>query len=133
MRENRKKVQFMTTETLVAGEKEWSLDTYEIILIFIWKNLYLTLGTKVNSRLSSDLNMKGTIISILEDKERKKKRMNKHRNHFKVKEWVPLSAWTMTLGTLRAPRRPCLEATLHPVLRPVPPVAGWLAGCPHHR
>lgn len=90
MRENRKKVQFMTTETLVAGEKEWSLDTYEIILIFIWKNLYLTLGTKVNSRLSSDLNMKGTIISILEDKERKKKRMNKHRNHFKVKEWVPL-------------------------------------------
>lgn len=46
--------------------------------MFIWKkmylDLYLTLGTKVNSRMILDLNVKGEIINISENKERRKKR-----------------------------------------------------------
>lgn len=46
--------------------------------MFIWKkmylDLYLTLGTKVNSRMILDLNVKGKIINISENKERRKKR-----------------------------------------------------------
>lgn len=46
--------------------------------MFIWKkmylDLYLTLGTKVNSRMILDLNVKGKIITISENKERRKKR-----------------------------------------------------------
>lgn len=73
----------MTKGTLVCGgEKNGLLDKkYKVICVFIWKkmylDLYLTLGTKVNSRMILDLNVKGKIINISENKERRKKRKSK--------------------------------------------------------
>lgn len=129
MRENKKSPVYDTGDTGCRGKRMvfgYMWDNFDIHMEKIYLDFYLTLGTKVNSRLSSDLNMKGKIISILEDKERKKERMNKHRSHFKVKEWVPLSTWTMTLRTLRAPRGPSPPCTSSSA------TSGWLAGCPHH-
>ena len=83
--------------------------------MFIWKKWTLTFalhqGTKVYSRLISDVNVGSRIVNILRKKRetvREREIKNEHRrSHFKVKEWVPTAAWAMPLGAPGGPRRPC--------------------------
>lgn len=75
----------------------------------LYPDLYLTPGTKVNSRLISDLNVKGTIVHILEEKEREKTNTGEVTLRQRVGAYISMDD---AFGDPRSTQRALSEATL---------------------